>query len=79
MVLLKNVKNFTKHYDIIVIGAGAGLGKLGRPATEYGYSVALCENDKLGGTCLNRGCIPSVGFVITNSFITFDSDLQFIK
>ncbi|KAG2374517.1 hypothetical protein C9374_010801 [Naegleria lovaniensis] len=59
MVLLKNVKNFTKHYDIIVIGAGAGLGKLGRPATEYGYSVALCENDKLGGTCLNRGCIPS--------------------
>ena len=60
MVLLKNVKNFTKHYDIIVIGAGAGLGKLGRPATEYGYTVALCENDRLGGTCLNRGCIPSV-------------------
>jgi dihydrolipoamide dehydrogenase len=47
------------HYDAIVIGAGmAGLPialKLGRK----GYRIALVERDKLGGTCLNRGCIPT--------------------
>jgi mycothione reductase len=48
-----------KHYDVIVIGAGAGLPKLGRPATNLGLRVALCEKGPLGGTCLNRGCIPS--------------------
>ncbi len=48
-----------KHYDVIVIGAGAGLPKLARPATSLGLKVALCEKGPLGGTCLNRGCIPS--------------------
>jgi mycothione reductase len=48
-----------KHYDVIVIGAGAGLPKLARPATNLGLKVALCEKGPLGGTCLNRGCIPS--------------------
>jgi mycothione reductase len=49
----------TKHYDVIVIGAGAGLPKLASPATRLGLKVALCEKGRLGGTCLNRGCIPS--------------------
>ncbi|KAL0490623.1 dihydrolipoyl dehydrogenase [Acrasis kona] len=49
----------TKHYDVIVIGAGAGLPKLGSPASRLGLKVALLEKGRLGGTCLNRGCIPS--------------------
>jgi mycothione reductase len=49
----------TKHYDVIVIGGGAGLPKLASPATRLGFRVALCEKGRLGGTCLNRGCIPS--------------------
>ncbi len=48
----------TKHYDIIVIGSGAG-SKLARPAAQKGLKAAIIEKDKLGGTCLNRGCIPS--------------------
>jgi mycothione reductase len=36
-----------------------GLPKLARPATTIGLKVALCEKGPLGGTCLNRGCIPS--------------------
>jgi dihydrolipoamide dehydrogenase len=48
----------TKHYDLIVIGSGAG-SKLARPAAQKGLKAAIIEKDKLGGTCLNRGCIPS--------------------
>jgi len=46
-----------KQYDIIIIGSGGGT-KL-RPAADLGKRVAIIEKDKLGGTCLNRGCIPS--------------------
>lgn len=47
-----------KSYDIIVIGSGAG-AKIARPAAQKGFKAAIIEKDKLGGTCLNRGCIPS--------------------
>lgn len=47
-----------KKYDVIVIGSGAG-AKIARPAAQKGLKAAIIEKDKLGGTCLNRGCIPS--------------------
>ena len=47
-----------KHYDIIVIGSGGG-SKITRPAANLGLKVAIIEEAKLGGTCLNHGCIPS--------------------
>lgn len=47
-----------KSYDAIIIGGGAGL-KIARPAANLGYKIAVIEKDHLGGTCLNRGCIPS--------------------
>ena len=47
-----------KHYDIIVIGSGGG-AKISTPSSKLGYKVALIEKGPLGGTCLNRGCIPS--------------------
>ena len=47
-----------KKYDVIVIGSGGG-SKITSPAARLGYKVACIEKDKLGGTCLNRGCIPS--------------------
>lgn len=46
-----------KHYDVLIIGSGGGT-KL-RPAASLGKRVAIIEKDDLGGTCLNRGCIPS--------------------
>lgn len=45
-------------YDMIIIGSGAGLMVM-REAVSRGLSCAVIENSKLGGTCLNRGCIPS--------------------
>jgi mycothione reductase len=46
-----------KEYNLIIIGSGGGT-KL-RPAADLGQKVAIIEKDALGGTCLNRGCIPS--------------------
>ena len=47
-----------QKYDLIVIGAGSGLD-LANAAAQKGLTVALIEKDRMGGTCLNRGCIPS--------------------
>ena len=47
-----------KQYDLIVIGSGAGLNVVSK-ARRRGMKVALVENGPMGGTCLNRGCIPS--------------------
>ncbi len=47
-----------KKYDIIIIGSGAGLNLVGK-ARQMGMKVALIDDGPLGGTCLNRGCIPT--------------------
>src|SRR4051794_5524668 len=46
-------------YDIVVLGGGSGGYACALRAAELGMSVLLVEKDKLGGTCLNRGCIPT--------------------
>lgn len=46
-------------YDIVVLGGGIGGYSAAIRASQLGYSVALVEKDRLGGTCLHRGCIPS--------------------
>lgn len=53
-----------EHYDIAIIGAGPGGYSTALRAAQLGLSVALVEKDqKLGGTCLNRGCIPSKALI----------------
>ena len=47
-----------KEFDVIVIGSGGGT-KIAMPCAKQGMRVALIEEDDFGGTCLNRGCIPS--------------------
>lgn len=47
-----------KKYDVIVIGSGGG-SKISSPVARLGHKVALLEREDAGGTCLNRGCIPS--------------------
>ncbi len=47
-----------KSFDLIVIGAGSGLD-VAVGAAEQGLKTAIIEEGPLGGTCLNRGCIPS--------------------
>lgn len=47
-----------KKFDVIVIGSGGG-AKIASSAIALGYKVAMIEEGPMGGTCLNRGCIPS--------------------
>ena len=47
-----------ESFDVIVIGSGSGL-EVSAEAAQRGLSVAVVENGPFGGTCLNRGCIPS--------------------
>ena len=46
-------------YDLFIIGAGPGGYEAAFYAAEFGMKVAIAEKDRLGGTCLNRGCIPT--------------------
>ena len=48
----------TTHYDLIAIGAGSGGLSVANKAANYGAKCAVVEFDKLGGTCVNRGCVP---------------------
>jgi mycothione reductase len=54
----------TETYDLIVLGGGRA-ANLAIAASKAGWKVALVERDRLGGTCPNRGCVPSkllIGF-----------------
>lgn len=55
-------------YDLIVIGAGSGGVRAARIASELGARVAICEMDRLGGTCVNVGCVPKKLFVYGSHF-----------
>ncbi|MBU6213007.1 MAG: dihydrolipoyl dehydrogenase [Actinomycetales bacterium] len=46
-------------FDIVILGGGSGGYACALRASQLGLSVALIEKDKLGGTCLHRGCIPT--------------------
>ena len=46
-------------FDVVILGAGSGGYACALRAAQLGLSVALVEKDKLGGTCLHVGCIPT--------------------
>ncbi len=48
----------SEHYDLIVIGGGSGGIATARRAASYGKKVVLIERGRLGGTCVNVGCVP---------------------
>ncbi|MDT8311997.1 MAG: FAD-dependent oxidoreductase, partial [Methylophaga sp.] len=55
-------------YDLLIIGAGSGGVRTARCAAEYGAKVAICEQNALGGTCVNVGCIPKKLLVFAAEF-----------
>ncbi|MEM8831487.1 MAG: glutathione-disulfide reductase [Cyanobacteria bacterium P01_G01_bin.19] len=55
-------------YDFLVIGAGSGGMAAAKKAVDYGMKVGLIEKEKVGGTCLNRGCTPKKLMVYAADF-----------
>lgn len=58
-----------KKFDIAVLGGGPGGYPAAIRAAQLGKSVALIEAKELGGTCLNRGCIPSKALIAGAEFV----------
>ena len=49
----------SKEYDIVILGGGTGGYVAAIRAAQLGLTTAIVEKEKLGGTCLHKGCIPS--------------------
>ena len=55
-------------YDLITIGAGSGGVRASRLAAQTGARVAVCEEQRVGGTCVLRGCVPKKLLVYASHF-----------
>ncbi len=60
-----------KQFDLVIIGGGPGGYTAALRAADLGMKVAVVEKDKLGGACINRGCIPTKALLYASS--TFSS------
>jgi dihydrolipoyl dehydrogenase len=58
----------SNDFDLIVLGAGTGGYAAAFRASQLGLKVALVDEDKLGGTCLHRGCIPTKALLESAAF-----------
>ena len=55
----------TQHFDVVIVGAGPGGYAAALYGAAAGLSIGLVELDKVGGTCLHRGCVPAKEFLET--------------
>ncbi len=67
------------EFDIVVIGGGPGGYATALYGAAAGLSVAIVERDKVGGTCLHRGCIPAKEFLETAAVLPDDRGVQGVR
>jgi glutathione reductase (NADPH) len=91
-VISRGIMSEPKHYDYIAIGGGSGGIASARRAKLHGAKAAVIENNRIGGTCVNVGCVPKkvmwntaeVGDAIKHAsdygfHVTKDADFTFRK
>jgi len=59
----------SNDFDLVVLGAGTGGYTAAFRAAQLGLKVALVDEDKLGGTCLHKGCIPAKALLESAAFV----------
>lgn len=64
------------EFDLITIGAGSGGVAASRYAASNGARVAICESDRVGGTCVIRGCVPKKLFMYAAQFADAFADAR---
>ena len=47
-----------ERFDVLVVGTGSGMN-VASTAVDSGFKTAIVDNGPMGGTCINRGCVPS--------------------
>ena len=66
-------------FDVIVIGAGYGGFDAAKHAAEHGLSTAIIESRDMGGTCVNRGCVPSKALLAASGRVRELADAEHLK
>jgi mercuric reductase len=51
------------HYDLLILGSGSTAFAAALRAAELGKTAVMTENRTIGGTCVNRGCLPSKNLI----------------
>ncbi len=66
----------TRSYDVVVIGTGPGGYETAIRATQLGFKTAVIEKNKLGGVCLNVGCIPTKALLKSAELMAYAGHLS---
>ncbi len=69
----------TFDFDLIVIGAGYGGFDAAKHAAEKGLKVAIIESGDMGGTCVNRGCVPSKALLAASGKVRELADFEHLS
>ncbi|MCP9929132.1 glutathione-disulfide reductase [Cyanobium sp. CH-040] len=64
----------SEHFDLIVLGAGSGGLAAAKRAASHGARVAIVEGDRVGGTCVIRGCVPKKLLVYGSAYAQLLAD-----
>ncbi len=69
----------TFDYDVIVIGAGYGGFDAAKHAADHGLRTAIIEGRDMGGTCVNRGCVPSKALLAASGRVRELADAEHLR
>jgi ribulose 1,5-bisphosphate synthetase/thiazole synthase len=73
------LSNGSYDYDLIIIGCGVGGHGAALHAVEQGMKVAVIEGHDVGGTCVNRGCVPSKALLAASGRVRDFRNEQHLK